>query len=441
MGKIELVEKVVIVPEQPTPRKRMFLSNIDLSLVVYQDSASFFDPPSSQISFNEICGKLYSALSKMLVQYDFMAGRLVPCLEETHRFEIDCNGAGIVVAAARTDRKLSEFGVISAPNRELRDLVVFLHEEGDQETDLKEKPLASLQLTQFGCGSLALASRYNHCTLDGLAIRDFEVNLASLTRGDDLIIVPNADRTLLRARNPPKISHPHFEYSKSSDIHNLFTLRGKSGTDVRLSVPENPIHVLYLSPQKIASFKKKVLKDNSLKNTTTFQVVAAKIWKARSIATRMMPEDKVSTMLFPVDVRKRVVPELPDGFAGNALVPGFARATVRELKELEDACHIRKVQEGVERLDDEYIKSGLDWLEVNIGAPCMEDSFSLVAWWRLGLEEQLFAWGRLKCATPLAVKPGLVMLLPGPQDQGGLNICLDLPEDQMQEFCRIVLEI
>ncbi|XP_020225033.2 shikimate O-hydroxycinnamoyltransferase [Cajanus cajan] len=440
MGRIELVEKVVVSPEQPTPRKRMFLSNIDLSLVVYQDSASFFDPPNTQMSFDEICGKLYSALSKMLVQYDFMAGRLVPCLEDAHRFEIDCNGAGVVVAAARTDTKLSEFGVISAPNKELRELVVFLHEGGDQETDLSQKPLASLQLTQFGCGSLALASHYNHCTLDGIAIKDFEVNLAALTRGDSLIIVPNADRALLRARNPPKISHPHFEYSKFPHTHNLFTLRGKSGTN-NVTVPENQIQVLYLSPQNIASLKTKALmKDNTLRGTTTFQVVAAKIWKARSIAT-CMEDDRVSTMLFPVDVRKRVVPQLPDGFAGNALVPGFARATVRELKELEDGCHIRKVKEGIERLDDEYIKSGLDWLEENKGAPCMEDSFSLVAWWRLGLEEQLFAWGRLKCATPLAVKPGLVMMLPGPQDQGGLNICLDLPPDQMQEFCRIMLEI
>ncbi|XP_068486508.1 acyltransferase GLAUCE-like [Phaseolus vulgaris] len=392
------------------------------------------------MSFSEICNKLYTALSKMLMQYDFMAGRLVPSLEETQRFEIDCNGAGIVVAAARTDRKLSDFGVISAPNPELKELVVFLHEGCDQETDLKEKPLASLQLTQFGCGSLALASHYNHCTLDGFAIRDFEVNLGALTRGEDLIIVPNADRTLLRARNPPTVTHPHFEYSKATVTHNLFTLRGKSDTNVIQSVLENQIHVLHLPPQSIASFKKKALEDKTLKSITTFQVVAAKIWKARSIAIGMS-EEKVSTMLFPVDVRKRVVPELPNSFAGNALVPGFARATVKELKELEDGCHIRKVQEGVERLDDEYIKSGIDWLEVNKGAPCMEDSFSLVAWWRLGLEEQLFAWGRLKSATPLEVKPGLVMLLPGPQDQGGINISLDLPQDQMQEFSRIMLQI
>ncbi|KAK7256080.1 hypothetical protein RIF29_29514 [Crotalaria pallida] len=440
MSKIELVEKVVIIPEKPTPYKRIFMSNIDLSLVVYQDSASFFDPPSCQMSFYEIYGKLFSALGKLLVHYDFMAGRLVPSSDENHRFEIECNGAGIVVAAAKTDRKLSEFGEISAPNPDLRELIVFLLEEGEEETELKDKPLLSMQLTQFGCGSLALTSHYNHCTLDGIGAKDFEVNLAALTRGDDFVIVPNPDRTLLRARNPPKISHPHYEYSKSADIASSFTVRGTSGTNVTQPMTENRIHVLHLSPQQIARFKIKAMKDTTLQNITTFQVVAAKIWKARSIATKML-EDKVSTMLFPVDVRKRVVPELPHGFAGNALVPGFARATARELMELEDAYLVRKVQEGIERLDDEYIKSGIDWLEVNKGVPCIEDSFSLVAWWRLGLEEQHFAWGKLICATPLAVRPGFVILLPGPRGEGGLNVCLDLPAEQMQEFSRIMLEV
>ena len=287
---------------------------------------------------------------------------------------------------------------------------------------------------------MALASHYNHCTLDGIAVRDFEVNLAALTRGDPLTIVPNADRTLLRARNPPKVSYPHFEYSRSTDIETLFSVRGTSGTNVRQSMAQNQIYVLYLSPQQIANLKKKAMKDGNLKNATTFQVVAARIWKARSIAIKM-PKDKVSTMLFPVDARKRVFPELPDGFAGNALVPGFAKATVRELMELEDVYHIRKVQEGIERLDDEYIKSGIDWLELNRGVPCREDSFSLVAWWRLGLEDQPFAWGRLKCATSLTVKPSLVMLLSGHSGEGGLSICLDLHEDQMLEFRRIMLEV
>ncbi|KAL1321357.1 hypothetical protein AAHE18_14G121700 [Arachis hypogaea] len=437
---MELIEKVVVYPEQSTLKKRIFLSNIDLCLVVYQDTVFFFDPPTSEMSFSEIFNKLCNAFGKLLVHYDFMAGRLVQSLEDSHRFEIDCNDAGIVVIAARTDRKLSEFGDIFAPNQDLEELAMFLQGKQEEEIDLKEKPLLSVQLTQFACGSLALTAHYNHCTLDGLAVRDFGANLAALTRGDSLIVVPFTDRTLLRARNPPRISYPHFEYGKATNIENLFSVRGTSGgINVRQNVTQNQIQILYLSPQQIASFKMKAIKDCNLKNVTTFHVVAGKIWKARTIAIKMS-DDQVSTMLFPVDIRKRVSPELPYGFAGNALVPGFARATVKELTELEDAYHIIKVQEGIERLDDEYIKSSIDWLELNKGVPRREDSFSLVSGLRLGIGDQHFAWGKLKCSTPLTVKPGLVMLLPAAPGDGGLNVCLDLLEDQMYIFRRIMLE-
>ena len=150
-------------------------------------------------------------------------------------------------------------------------------------------------------------------------------------------------------------------------------------------------------------------------------------------------EDKISTMLFPVDTRTRIVPQAPAGFSGNALVPGFARASGRELKEEEYSSLVRRVQEGIDRLDDEYIRSGIDWLEVNTGMPCREDSFSLVSWWRLGLETEEFAWGRLKCAAPVVVKPGIVFLLPGSTAEGGLNVFLELEGDQVVEFRRLMM--
>ena len=144
MENMKLLEKVVIAPEKPTERRQIFLSNIDLSLVVYQESVSFFDPPTNEMTFFEAYHSLCSALSKMLVPYDFLAGRLVPCSEEDNRFEIDCNGAGVVVVAARTDTKLSELGDLSSPKLEFRQLVALLDEEGDEERDLKDNPLLSI---------------------------------------------------------------------------------------------------------------------------------------------------------------------------------------------------------------------------------------------------------------------------------------------------------
>ncbi|KAJ7961542.1 Omega-hydroxypalmitate O-feruloyl transferase [Quillaja saponaria] len=370
MEGIELVEKAVITPEKSTTQGQIFLSNIDLGLVVYQESVTFFDPPSNQMSFSEAFNRLCHALRRLLVPYAFLAGRLVPSLDENHRFEIDCNGAGVLVAAAKTHRKLSEFGDLLAPKPDFRQFVAFVLQEGEEDIDLKDKPLLCIQLTQFGCGSLALAPYYNHCTLDGVSVRDFESNLAAFTRGDDLTILPKPDRTALKARNPPKLQN----YGRHGALHQR--------------------------------------------------------WQRR----------KFQQCCFHVDARKIISPQLPDGFSGNALIPGFARATVKELTEDEDSSHIRKVQEGIERLDDEYVRSGIDWLEVNRGVPRREDSFSLVAWWRLGLDEQLFAWGRVKCAIPVVVKPGLVMLLPGPKNEGGLSVCLELPEDHMEEFSKIMME-
>ncbi|XP_057965553.1 acyltransferase GLAUCE-like [Malania oleifera] len=440
MADVKLVEKFFIRPAMQTDRRRIFLSNIDQTLVTYQESVSFFGPPPTQMSFSEAVSSLYQAIGQMLVAYDFLGGRLVPSLEDGDRLEIDCNGAGMVVVAATIDCELSQFGDLMTPKSEFRPLVAFLHEKDEDKMDMKEKPLMLLQLTQFKCGSLALASRYNHCTMDGVAVREFETNLAALSRGDGLVIEPKPDRTMFKARNPPKIDHPHYEYSRPISIDSTFTVRGNSNTTAIVQQrPQNKSHLVYLPADRIASMKKAALKDGVLKNCSIFQVVAAKIWKARSIAVGT-PEEETCTVLFPVDVRKRVVPEAPFGFAGNALVPGFARASMSELKGEDDSVLVRKVQEGLERLDDEYVKSGIDWLEVHKGVPCGKNTFSIVAWWRLGLEEAEFAWGRAICATTISVKPGLVILLPEPKGEGGLNICQDLPEDQMEEFRKLMME-
>jgi hypothetical protein len=146
MEGVKLVEKVVIVPEMPTNRRRIFLSNLDLPLVAYQESVSFYDPPENKISFSESYNTLYRALRSLLVPYDFFAGRLVPALEDNSRLEIDCNGAGIVVAAARTDTRLSQLGGLFAPKPDFKQLVAFLREEGEDEMEFKDKPLLYIQV-------------------------------------------------------------------------------------------------------------------------------------------------------------------------------------------------------------------------------------------------------------------------------------------------------
>ena len=155
MENVKLVEKVVIVPDEPTQRRRIFLSNIDLALVVYQESVSFFDPPINGMSFSDAYWSLIRALGPLLSEYDFWAGRLVPSLEDSQRFEIDCNAAGIVVAGARTDTKLTELGELLMPKKEFKKFVAFLQDEVEI-MDTKDKPLLSIQVCSYCVYSFSL---------------------------------------------------------------------------------------------------------------------------------------------------------------------------------------------------------------------------------------------------------------------------------------------
>ncbi|CAN0915341.1 Acyltransferase GLAUCE [Linum grandiflorum] len=441
MEAVKLIEKKIIKPEQETERRRIFLSRLDIALVSYQESAQFFDPPPNHITFSDSYTTLYRALSRLLVPYDFFAGRLAPSLEDSSRLEIDCNGAGILVAVARTETKLAELGEILARKPDYNQLVAFLHDERQNEAHLHlhNKPLLHIQLTEFGCGSLALASSYNHCVLDGLSVHEFEINLAALTKDIKAALKqqPNPDRTIFKAREPPKISYPHHEYSKPT-----------SNSSSAISGPSTPFntfyseyrntHMVYISRDRISAFKKAALQDGLLKSCTTFQAVSARLWKARTVALRMS-DDAISTLLFPVDARRIVRPAVPAGFAGNAVVPGFARVSVKELKkEGSDSLLVKKIQQGLQLLDDEYVRSSIDWLEVHRGSPNWENSFSVAQWFRLALEET-YSWGTAKCAVPIGAKPGLVVLLSGPKSQGGLSVCLELQDDQLLEFNRVLL--
>ncbi|XP_020526551.1 omega-hydroxypalmitate O-feruloyl transferase-like [Amborella trichopoda] len=171
-----------------------------------------------------------------------------------------------------------------------------------------------------------------------------------------------------------------------------------------------PPHLLFIPQHKIDCMKEEALQDGKIKRCTVFQVMVAKIWRARTLALGL-PDERTSTVLFPIDVRKRMVPPLPANFAGNALVPGFARASARELREEGASFCVSKVQEGLERLFDAYVRSGIDWLEVHKGVPSAVDSFSVVSWLRLVMEGLEFEWAEAGCITPITVNTGLVMLL------------------------------
>lgn len=409
--KIKLEKPFFVFPAEETERRSLFLSNFDQNLVFTVETLHFFGKRG-----DDVAETVASALSKLLVPYDYIAGRLALNSEEG-RLEIDCNGEGALFAAATSELTLAQLPDIRYPNPVFAQLI--LQDYGAEK--LQDLPLLFLQVTRFKCGGFAIGMGTNHTLFDGFSAVDFMRNLASVAKGESLAVVPQPDRSRLKARNPLHINHEHLEFTKFSNMPNPSPSEPKCWS--QLSCKMFPI-----SGEMLGRLKRK-----AGQQCTSFEALTAHLWQAQAIAVESSLE-KTCTVLFAVDVRSRMDPPLPREFAGNAVFPGYARATAKELREASLSWCVQRVQEGIGRVTDEYVRSAIDWLEVYKGVPCADRNIVISPWKRLGFEEIEFPWGKPLYSGPVINSwMDFVLLLPNP-DKEGLNVFMALEDHQMEKF-------
>ncbi|KAL6511794.1 hypothetical protein OROGR_021391 [Orobanche gracilis] len=110
-----------ICPKSPTPKKTIYLSNLDDQKFL-RFSIKYIYVFERSVNTETI----KESLSRVLVEYYPLAGRLKKCVENDDRkLEIDCNGEGAVFAEAKMDIRAEEFVEFFAakPNRSLRKLL------------------------------------------------------------------------------------------------------------------------------------------------------------------------------------------------------------------------------------------------------------------------------------------------------------------------------
>ncbi|MCH96627.1 omega-hydroxypalmitate O-feruloyl transferase-like, partial [Trifolium medium] len=144
----------------------------------------------------------------------------------------------------------------------------------------------------------------NHCMFDGIGAMEFVNSWGELARGQPLSIPPILDRTILKARNPPKIEHLHQEFADIED---------KSNTN-SLYDDEMVYRSFCFDLEKLKELKKKAMEDENgvLESCTTFEVLSAFVWIARTKALKLLPEQETK-LLFAVDGRAKFEPKLPKG--------------------------------------------------------------------------------------------------------------------------------
>ncbi|KAK6911766.1 hypothetical protein RJ641_023859 [Dillenia turbinata] len=460
----------LLFPPEQTERKCMFLSNIDQVLDLDVETVHFFRshpdfPPEI------LPDKLKIAYQKLLVPYNFLAGRL-KMNAEVGRLEIDCNDAGVGYVVASSEYALDEIGDLVYPNPAFRQLIT----QNPNFLGKDDRPLCVIQVTTFKCGGFVMGVSTNHTTFDGISFKHFLQNLAAVASGKPLFIPPCNQRELLSARSPPRVTFPHPELLKLKLPigHNLrspipfgadTTAAANNGNGNGAPSPPLPalpplpeleqeeqldIKIFKLTPSQISHLKDKAKSANSKVRATGFNVVTALIWCCKALSC-IQPNDvkdhitsDSSTILYAVDIRPRLNPPLPPSYTGNAVLTGYATATREELDGGAEWWRlVEMVSEGSTRMTNDYARSAIDWGELYRGFP--HGDVLVSSWWRLGFADIEYPWGRPHYSCPVVYhRKDIILLFPNIVDDGdgakakdvdtGVNVLVALPPKEMEKF-------
>ncbi|GMH10349.1 hypothetical protein Nepgr_012190 [Nepenthes gracilis] len=438
--KVTKENPTLIFSDQEIERKSMFLSNIDQVLNFDVQTIHFF-AADADFPPKIAAEKIEAAIRKLLVPYEFLSGRM-KVNPETGRFEFDCNNAGVGFVVASSECSLEEIGDLVYPNPAFEQLVT----RSLDSSDPNDHPLCIVQVTSFKCGGFAMGVQTNHATFDGTSFKTFLENLAAVAWDKPLAVNPCNNRQLLAARSPPRVEFPHPELLK------LNTAMGKEAQDqpnpnvFDNSPSDLDFKVFRLSPDDISDLKADAKSGpiTGRPKITGFNVVSAHIWrcKALSFDAENNP-DRLSTILYAIDIRPRLSPPLVQSFAGNAVLTAYATATCKEIEEAPLSKLVEMVTEGSARMTDEYARSAIDWGELYKGFPNGE--FLVSSWWRLGFNEVEYPWGKPKYSCPLVYRrKDIILLFPdidgaarGSKEGsggGGVNVLVALPHKEMVKF-------
>jgi shikimate O-hydroxycinnamoyltransferase len=326
--------------------------------------------------------------------------------------------------------------------------------------------------------------------------------ISDFARGAPVTVTPWVDRALLRARNPPTPKFLHVEYLPAPGL----LPRKSNGTDfspsltnanrANFTAPEsisngvkNGVHaasdktngtnftapesksngvingdhaagdkvavaplecaVVVLSIEKLAILKRKVLsKENSIRYST-YEILSAHIWKCVTRA-RELDGAQPTKLYVVIDGRARLVPPVPQDYFGNVVFHTTPMSTAGEIVHHPLSYAAGKIHDALARMDDEYLKSALDYLEMQPDRTKVvrnahsggDPNLSITSWTRLPIYDCDFGWGRPIFMGPARINyDGIVHILPSPVNDGSLTLSVGMRSDYMHKFQELILNV
>ncbi|WOK94171.1 hypothetical protein Cni_G02873 [Canna indica] len=157
-------------------------------------------------------------------------------------------------------------------------------------------------------------------------------------------------------------------------------------------------HHIVISKDQLTSLKNG---GGGTRRVSSFEAIAAYAWRC-SCKARKLEANQVKRLQVVVDIRDRVKPPLPSGYFGNAIVWTYVAAVAGEILSAPLPLIVRKIREAIARVDDEYVRSAIDALELKgdatefffSGEQITQNDLLVNSWSNLPMSSADFGWGK-----------------------------------------------
>lgn len=347
-----------------------------------------------------------------------LAGRLKDGYDR--KLMVECNAEGVLFIEADANFTLEQLGDDIQPPCPYLNQLLYNVPGSD---GILGCPLLLIQVTRLACGGFIFAVRLNHTMCDGFGLVQFLEAIEDMARGErSPTIFPTWERYILNARNPPQVTCIHHEYDEINNnevpsdnmAHKSFHFGSKELKTLRNQLPFH------------------------LKNCSTFELLTAFIWKCRTIALKLEPEE-IARVSCTIDIRRnRYKMDIPSGYYGNAFAFPAVCSKAEQLCKNPIGYAVELVKKAKPQMNEEYIRSVADLMVIKgrqIKYPT-RGNFIVSDISNVGLTEVDFGWGKPIYAGA-AGAVSLISFFVNHQNRNGepgIAIPLCLPQSAMERF-------
>ncbi|KAH7675007.1 Transferase protein [Dioscorea alata] len=425
--------------------------------------------PHKELSESSLFSSLKMALEEVLSSWYPAAGRLF-LNPSTQKLDLLCSNSGALLVEASTRVKISELGDVSQYNSFMENLVY----KPPLSTSYSEMPLVVAQVTRFGCGGYAVGVGTSHSLFDGPASYNFlrawackmKENRVDHEDDDDdddeeeeeeeeEIVEPVHERGRLlvgkkRGKDVMMMRIMAFEH-----LHQLIMQASGSMKCINSGSHELmgnmtredqlTLRTFSLSCSIVEKLKMKVTRcaigDTSC---SSFEVLAAHLWKAKNKALGFAKTDKMVCLQFTVDVRTRMTPPLPKAFTGNAYVLASIACIGSKLEGESLATIVEKIKDAKLAMTENYVKAYLEALEApqESALPPLPELTIVSDWTRTPYHCFDIGLGNAMYASPM---PPPVMqvayFMQSPEEEGGVHVRIGLAHKYVHAFSHYFLSV